>query len=178
MSTSEYNNLIANAQLYGVYHMFVFDIVESKKMLSAERQVAQEKMIQLMLSIYNSIKIIEENNSSKILVMEQDFNSYEANLTFEGFGMKTEPFILGDAFGFTIYRNTLSNEIIMDLFNYYCEKLSINFKFHIAHGFYETNDYALGVGKYFRGYCLDFLTNSSKEQYRKVLQKQYEKNGN
>lgn len=31
MSSYEYNDLIINAQLYGIYHMYTFDIVGSKK---------------------------------------------------------------------------------------------------------------------------------------------------
>ncbi len=134
-----------------------------------ERQRAQEKMIQLMLSIYDQIKEKEKASAFKILVMKEDFDSFTGKKTNQGFGMKVEPFLLGDAFGFTIYRDTLSNETIMNIFNYYCKSLDINFSFHTADGYYETNDYTLENKKYFRGYCIQYLTTLHKGEYKRTL---------
>ena len=48
MSTHEYNDLYLKCQDNGIYHMFVFDIINSKKMSSKNRYEAQIKMIELM----------------------------------------------------------------------------------------------------------------------------------
>lgn len=74
--------------------------------------------------------------------------------------MKSEPFIWGD---------TLSREYVLMIFDYYYKKLNINFNFHIADGYYETNDYELGGKKYFRGYCIDILSNLYKPCNSKLL---------
>lgn len=112
MSSLEYNDLFKKAQSCGLYHMYVFDIVGSKKMTSKVRSLAQMKLKQLMLNIYADIRQIENTSGCKILVFEKDFVQYSENYTLNGFGMKVEPFIFGDTFGFTIYRDTLNESII------------------------------------------------------------------
>lgn len=63
MSSYEYNDLFLKAQVNGIYHMFVFDVVNSKQMSSDERLLAQKQMENLMLSIYSYIKKL--NNIQK-----------------------------------------------------------------------------------------------------------------
>ena len=171
MSTFEYNDLYLKCQNTGIYHMFVFDMIGSKKMTFTYRKEAQEKMIELMLRIYKTIKNIEINENKKILVFEEDFVSYESNLPYKGFGFKQEPFIFGDTFGFTIYRNSLSKDKIYQIYHYYKENLDIEFDFHLADGFYETNDYTKGNTMYFRGYCMDLLSTFHKQETIKELTK-------
>lgn len=168
MSSNEYNDLFLKAQSIGIYHVFTFDIVDSKKMTRVERLSAQKTMIKLMTLIYSHIKSIEQEQNSKILVFEKDFSYYESNEKLTKFGMKIEPFVFGDTFGFTIYRNTLSIEDIKRIFYLYYSKLNIKFDFHIENGFYETNDYESGATKYFRGYCIDTLSNLHKSEYTNV----------
>ena len=46
---------------------------------------------------------------------------------------------------------------------------------HLADGYSETNNYEEGNEKYFRGYCIDLLSNLHKDynkEVRKALQKQ------
>lgn len=171
MSSYEYNDLFLKAQFSGIYHVFTFDIVDSTKMTNDERMLADKMMKKLMMSIYSHIKSIENENNSKILVFEKNFIHYGTNEILIEFGMKIEPFVFGDTFGFTIYRNTLSNEDIKKIFDLYYLKLDIKFDFHIADGFYETNDYELGATKYFRGYCIDILSNFHKLEYSKLKKK-------
>lgn len=175
MSTYEYNDLFLKAQENGIYHLFVFDIVNSKKMNSIDRLTAQEQMIELMLNMYSHIAKIEKETNSKILVFEENFNHFECREKSTGFGMKVEPFLFGDTFGFTIYRDSLSNENIKNIFDFYYKKFNIKFNFHVANGFYETNDYKLASTKYFRGYCIDVLSNINKPEY-KALKKKFSKN--
>lgn len=67
----------------------------------------------------------------KKLVFEDDFYS-----TFEpirrGFGLKQEPFIIENMFGFTVYRDSISTETIYYLYEKYKEELGIEFDFHLA----------------------------------------------
>ena len=48
MSTFEYNDLYLKCQNSGIYHMYIFDIKDSKKMTSSKRKEAQ-------LSAFNNI---------------------------------------------------------------------------------------------------------------------------
>ena len=170
MSSIEYNDLFLLSQETGKYHMFTFDIVGSKKMDKETRTKAQYKMIKLMKSMYQLLTEIQEKTRKQILVFEEDFVPYDSGISFKGFGMKQEPFIIGDVFGFTIYRDSIDKDIIMKIYEYFKNSLDIDFDFHLADGYYETNDYAEGGTKYFRGYCIDVLSNFHKEQLQKELE--------
>lgn len=164
MSTFEYNDLFVLSQDSGRYHVYTFDIVNSKKMDAEVRKIAQEKLIKLMMSIYQLIGEIQEKLGIQILVFDDDFVTYDSGLPLNGFGMKREPFLIGDTFGFTIYRDTLDNDTILSMYEYFRNKLDIDFDLHISDGYYETNDYGEAGTKYFRGYCIDLLSNFHKEK--------------
>ena len=55
MSTSEYHDLFLKCQDTGLYHVFTFDMVNSKNMSIEYRKNAQPKLISLMLKIYEEI---------------------------------------------------------------------------------------------------------------------------
>lgn len=169
MSTFEYNDLYLKCQDTGIYHMFVFDMIGSKKMPTTYRQEAQLKMLDLAQKMYEEIEKIQIKTEKKILVLEEDFVTLKSGLPYRGFGMKQEPFILGDTFGFTVYRDSIKAETIYYLYEKIKQELNIDFDFHVANGFYETNDYALGGTKYFRGYCIDILSTLHKERTQKAL---------
>lgn len=171
MATSEYNDLFLLCQETGKYHMFTFDIVNSKKMDNLTRKIAQEKLIDLMRSIYQVIFEIQEKTGKQILVFEEDFVTFDSNLPLKGFGMKREPFLIGDTFGFTIYRDSLDKDVVLSIYEYFRVSLNIDFDLHINDGYYETNDYSEGNTKYFRGYCLDALSNFHKDKNVKEINK-------
>lgn len=169
MSTYEYNDLFIKCQGTGKYHVFTFDIEDSRKMDNKTRNDAQVKLIKLMKCIYTMIKDIEKKSGKNILVFEDDFVSFDSGLSTKGFGLKQEPFLFGDTFGFTIYRDSLDNSVVFAIYKYFKKSLNIDFNFHIAHGYYETNDYSLGGTKYFRGYCIDLLSTMHKKDTKNEL---------
>lgn len=169
MSTYEYNDLFINCQDTGKYHMFVFDIENSKQMDDQTRMQAQYQIIDLSLTMYKKLQEKEKEENRQILVFEKDFNHFWEEKKYKGFGVKTEPFLYGgDTIGFTIYRDSVSEEEVMSIFEKTKEELGIKFNMHSANGYYETNDYKEGATKYFRGYCVDLLGNIHKEKYSDV----------
>ena len=96
MSTNEYHNLFLKCQGTGKYHMFCFDRVNSRLEDPKIKQGIQEKMIELMNSIYSSIQEIEKQKNIKILVQEEGFVSFDSKERPKGFGNKREPFVYGD----------------------------------------------------------------------------------
>ena len=173
MSTHEYNDLFLKCQETGKYHLFTFDIKDSKKMSKKERLEAQYKLIELILMMYRMIQEKEKIENKKILVFEKDFVKL-GDTKLNVFGYKQEPFIYGDVIGFTVYRNTITEKEVLEIFNKCIIALNINFDFHLANGYYETNDWELGNNQYFRGYCIDLLPNLHKpynEKIRKELKK-------
>ena len=171
MSTYEYNDLFLKCQDNGKYHVFIFDIKNSKKM--ADRINARYKLIELNIMMYRMIQEEEKKQNKKILVFEEGFTKFGDN-RLNNFGYKQEPFIYGDLIGFTVYRDTITKQSVLNIFNKAKAFLNINFEFHIADGYYETNDYLEGITKYFRGYCIDLLSNLHKP-YNNGVRKQLEK---
>ena len=110
MSTHEYNDLFLKCQDTGIYHVFTFDIKNSKKMTKTERIIAQYKLIKLSVLMYQEIENIEKKENSKILVFEKDF-TYIGESRKNVFGYKQEPFIYGDLIGFTVYRDKIEKRI-------------------------------------------------------------------
>ncbi len=171
MSTFEYNDLFIKCQDTGRYHMFVFDMVGSKTMPADYRNHAQILMIQLAVSIYSTLQNMEQQLEKKILVFEEDFVHFGEDRSYQGFGFKQEPIVFGDTFGFTIYRDSIDSDTVYHIYEEEKDKLGIDFEFHTADGFYETNDYGLGSTQYFRGYCFDVLSNFHKKETIKTLEK-------
>ena len=88
-----------------------------------------------------------------------------------GFGFKQEPFIFGDLIGFTVYRDMITTEEVIDIFNSCKKTLKIDFEFHISDGYYETNNYIEANDKYFRGYLIDLLSKLHKPHNKEVRKK-------
>lgn len=168
MSSFEYNDLFCKCQSFGIYHMFTFDIKGSKKMTFEERNIAEIKLVKLMLMMYNTLLEEEKKLNKKILVFEENF-SYFGETRVNDFGMKQEPFLYGDMFGFTVYRDSISNDEIINFLKKLMCFLEIDFCFHCADGYYETNDWTEANTKYFRGYCIDLLSNLHKPINEKVV---------
>ena len=170
MSSYEYNDLFLKCQNTAPYHVFTFDIVGSKKM--KDRNQAQKQLQKLALLTYKCLEQLEKEKGIKILVRP----FYQPNASKTGYTQENkEPVIIGDLLYFTIYRGTLTREEVLEIFNCCKAELNINFEFHYADGYYETNDWREGQDKYFRGYCIETLSTLHKD-YNKTLRKKLENN--
>ena len=165
MSYEEYIDLFVGSQETGIYHMYTFDIVKSREMDVVLRQASQEKLVVLMEKMYQELENLEIALNRKILVKEDTINRFN-NLP--------EPFLYGDAIGFTVYRDSISREIIIDLFEKICNELNIDFSFHISDGYYETNKYEEGGELFFRGYAFSIISNLHKNRIQKLIKKFHE----
>ena len=63
----------------------------------------------------------------------------------------------------------MDTDFIYYLYEKHKQELGIEFDFHLADGYYETNDYVEGKNKYFRGYCLDLLSTLHKKETKKEI---------
>lgn len=176
MATEEYIDLFIKSQDSAIFHMFTFDIVNSKAMPKELRNIAQEKMEALMLKLYKEIERIEKIYNKKILVKVDEIAPYNERYNVDRkFGMLYEPFILGDMFGFTIYRNSLNKEVIIKIYAKLRKDLNIDFDFHINDGYYETNKYKEGGILFFRGYAIDIISNYHKAEIQTLISKENKK---
>ncbi|MBQ3020881.1 MAG: hypothetical protein IJD92_01495 [Bacilli bacterium] len=168
MSSFEYNDLFIKCQKYAPYHMFTFDIKDSKKMDKKTRLEAQYKLINLAKLNYKVLELIEKQTNKKILLRLEN----NSNIGFSFYD--PEQLVIGDLTYFIIYRNSMKREEVLEIFNFCKKILDINFEFHYADGYYETNDWCEGKTKYFRGYCLQTLSELHKpynDKLRKTLKK-------
>jgi len=170
MSTSEYYDLCYKAQnnLDAKYHIFVFDIKGSKEMPKEERCDAQVKMEELMLKMYAEIENIEIKEDREILLRECIVSYNDRNKVNKKFGMLFEPFLFADTFGFTVYKDSISREEVLEIYDKFKGELGINFSFNINDLYYETNDYSMGGILFFRGYAIDIASNLHKDYMSKV----------
>lgn len=171
MSSIEYIDLFIKAQnnMDANFHMFTFDIVGSKNLSTEELLEAEGLLQKIIIETYNIIYKKEQIDNKKILVYDKDFVRNDNIVTFipHEFGLKIEPFKLGDMVGFTIYKNSLSKEDVITIFDTVKEKYNYKYELHYANGYYETNNYIEGNTKLFRGYCIDILSNEHKKIYVK-----------
>ena len=131
-------------------------------------------MIKLMLKIFEQIKVIKQETNKKILLQEKEIVTYgDYSNMKRSFGLLMEPFIFGDTFGFTIYKNSLTKEEVLKIYEQYKKELNIDFEFHIKDGYYETNKWEEGNKLFFRGYCIDILSKYHKKNnpLKKILTK-------
>ncbi len=170
MAYNEYIDTFLCSQSTGAYHMIVFDIVNSKSINPSERKIIQRKLIELMRLVFNYLSNLEKITGKDILIKDQNFyrlwEQKEGNV-----GYLMDPILFGDCLGFTIYRDSLDKDSVIEIFNRYKEQLGINVDFHIADGYYETNDYSLGKEKCFRGYCFQILETAHKRETETALKK-------
>lgn len=183
MSYKEYIDLFKKAQIDGQYHMFVYDIINSRKNLTTEER---GKIVKLIFEVYKRIEEIEEKEHRSILHKSKNLiqgkikkqktengEIYEFDYTYLIKDKRLradllEPFYLvGDLYGFTIQRGTLNQEQVDYIFEKERKKLGIKHRFHKANGYYETDKYEEANTKYFRGYCIQQLEKLSKKQNNK-----------
>ena len=146
MAWEEYNDLFYSAQDKGKYHLFIFDIKNSRNGYNPL------EIRMLRNAIFSRLKLIENNLGVDIL-----------HIPFkEGRGYRDG--ILGDVFSIVIYRGTISNDEIYRIFTEEKEKLNIIYEFHYDDGYYETDDWILGNELYYREYGIAFLENRSKKK--------------
>ena len=170
MSTYEYIDLCKKAQNEkSKYRVFTFDIVNSKKMSKEDRNIASYKMDALMFKMYNEILNIEKRENRKILLKEGVVPYRDRHLVSKKFGLLYEPFIFADTFGFTVYNGSISEEEVLEIFDKCKLELKIDFYFHAYNLCYETNDYCLGNGLFFRGYAIDICSTLNKPIYSKIM---------
>lgn len=146
MAWEEYNDLFYLAQDKGKYHLFIFDIKNSKNGYDPA------KIQMLRDSILDRLNKLEVELGIKILhVPYEKARGYRDGR-------------LGDLFSIVIYRGTIKREDIYKIFTDEKYKLNIIYEFHYDDCFYETDDWVLGNTLYYREYGIAFLENRSKKK--------------
>ena len=166
MSSIEYSDMFLKVQELGdaPYHMFSFDIKDSRKMPPTKRLLAQYDLFLLSDLFKQELLNLEKDLNRKILLEESELKNTTELL-------KDNPFVFGDALVVTIYKDSLTVNNMCMLFNRLKDELKIKYDFNIAEALYETNDYGEGAHKLYRGYCAQILMELHKDNYKNVKKK-------
>ena len=158
MSFDEYQDMYEKCQDYAPYHMFLYDLKNSKQITDPRRQ---QQLKNLLYHVYHKIEKLEQKTHQVILHRSPLFSSHS-------FGYLQEPFLIdGDTIGFTVLRGQIDEELVDFIFEETKKELQIPYEFHKAHGFYETDEYAEGNHLYFRGYLIQELNTKHKKKFTK-----------
>lgn len=158
MSWMEYNDMWESAQRKGRYKLFVFDMKDSKK------QGYYYPYVSLFLyRIYFQIKDLEKERGHQILHTSELFNKGDRCDLLEPFNF------MGDFLGFTVLRDTISDEEVYQIVREAKKELQLPYQFHFGSGYYETDDYGERCEKYFRGYCMCYIEYQMKNHHPERL---------
>ena len=171
MSYYEYKSLFDRCQKDAPYHLFVYDMVNSRQVKDMNKR--QSDVARLLFAVYEEIKKLEKQTNKIILHRSKDLQYCKLKKEDGKYkiqrpenierGDLLEPFvILGDLIGFTIERGTLNPLQVDYIFEQKKKELGLNYSFHKANGFYETDKWEEADQKYFRGYCIQQLEEISK----------------
>lgn len=163
MSYSEYWDLFYDAQKKECpYRAFTFDVVNSRNQIEYIND--HKKFLEFVLYVYSCLENKEKSTNIKILL--NDRYNHKCNLTQKN-NLKLNdcnPIILGDMATYFVYNNSITTTRMIEIFKTGLEKFNISYPFHFATGIYETNIFAQGGTKLYKGYMPQMLEYISKKR--------------
>lgn len=172
MSYDEYFDLYLSAQENpdAPYYVVAFDIVDSKKMPQEKHTYLIYNFDNIMRYVYNKLLERQKELKRQVVIPDERFKR-----PWEAIERPTNQFIdpvaMYDSFYFTVLRGTVTKEEIMQWVNEYLAILNIEVSFHVADGYYETNEYGEGSTKFYRIYCLNILEKLNKPHIKEKLRR-------
>ena len=175
MSYDEYNDLMLKCQKTGKYRVFTVDISNSKGLYGPNMMEEYYNLYMLIERTYQDILMLEKELNKQILITDEGYKTAidEATLNNEG-QMPYDWFIYGDAVGITIHNGSIPPRIIYEIINLNIKEMGLIDDFHKCDLVYETNKYAEGHDKYFRGYAIQLSMNMHKLKPRPLNIKEEE----
>lgn len=173
MSYDEYLDLfkIAQENNNALYYVVSFDVVDSRKINKEKRKILQDNINIIIKYVYNQLLNREIELNKQVVIKDDRFIRPWDLKRLNNNGNYIDPLVFGDCFQFTVLRNTVSKEEIINWVEKCRKVLNMKESFHINDAYYETNNYEEGKDKLFRGYCLQILEESHKSETKKELKK-------
>ncbi len=181
MSYDEYLDLFILAQKNtdAMYYVVSFDTVNSKLLSKDKREALKNNIFSIVKYVYEKLLQKEKELNRQVVIHDERFYTPWSNEALVSLNHNyLDPSIFGDNFAFTIFRDTVSKDEIVEWVNECKRKLNMEEEFHIADGYYETNNYGEGGSKLYRGYCLQILERFHKPELQlrfKRVQKRLER---
>ena len=165
MSHTEYFDLFYKAQERPCkFRAFMIDVQNSKKLQNNWQEYM--KYFKCVDYITNTLcKLNKKENKEIFLQNERNvpvFFSNRANRPKNN--LDSNPMILGDCACFFTKENTISEEQFIKILQEAIKELDVTLSFHYMSGAYETESYAEGGRKLYKGYMLPILEDLSKKE--------------
>lgn len=172
MAYEEYFDLyiLAQENPNAPYYVVSFDTIGSQTMPIDKRNKLTKNILIIMKYVYEKLLIKEKELGKQIVIKDERFKR-PWDKTSSWNGNYVDPAIHGDSFKFTVLRDTVTKEEIIELVNQCKKLLNMDEEFHVADGYYETNNYEEGRTKFYRGYCLQTLEGLHKTSVRNEIEK-------
>ena len=191
MSYEEYFDIYKTAQSKKCpYRAFLIDVCHSKTVFKD----SPAKSIKLLkLFDYISLELLKKNVKTQVFRNDElnglnlalkdlglkgyYFEKYEETMKRAKFlkddknpfgNLISNPMITGDAACYLTNENTLTDEEFLDIVYDGIKKFDIDFDFHYLNAKYETDDYAEGGKKLYKGYVFPILEKLSKTQGKTI----------
>ena len=174
MSYEEYYDIFILAQQNknAPYYMVSFDVVGSKNVPEDEFVSFHQKLVFIISYVYKKLEDYEKETGQVVLIKDSRFFtpwSEEARETVDHNFM--DPKLSGDCFLFTVLRDTITKEQIVNWVYEAKNRVGLEQDFHIADGYYETNEFGEANEKLFRGYCIKILENYHKKSTKAKIKR-------
>ena len=168
--------LIAQKNPNALYYVISFEVKKSRLLSSDKRHRLTKNLDIIAKDVYNRLLQKEKELGIQIVIKDKRFyKPWDYNKNNSNF---MDPSIFGDNIIFTVLRNTITKEEIIDWVIEDKERLNMEENINIADGYYETNEYEEGSTKLYRGYCLETVANLHKPKVQKELKKLIKTLGN
>lgn len=162
MSYSEYFKMFYEAQKHDCpYRAFTFDVVDSRN--NKEYLTTKSKVYFQLLDYIYSLLEKEEKLTCKTILLKDDNNRKRIGCEEFINGNIYNPMWLGDMVTYFVYNGSISTERMMEIFAQGLRDFNINYSFHFSTGTYQTNNYAEGNDKLYKGYMPQILENINKK---------------
>ena len=180
MSYEDYYDIFILAQQNkeAPYYMVAFDVVGSKNVPVEDILPLRQKISYILITVYRKLEDYEKETGKQVLIKDSRFFppwSKEARETVDHNYM--DPDIIGDCFLFTVLRDTITKEQIVNWVYEAKNRVGLEQDFHIADGYYETNEFGEANEKLFRGYCMRILENYHKKETKAKIKRRKKKLG-
>ena len=161
--------LLAQENKDAPYYVVSFDVVDSRLLSHEEMELLLQHIFLITQYVYGKLLEKEKELNRPVVIHDERFYTPWTKGNMMNSNYK-DPSILGDNFEFTVLRDTVTKEEIVK-WVYECKKsLHMKEEFHIADGYYETNDYGERTTKFYRGYCLQVLERLHKKEVQEEIE--------
>ena len=143
------------------YRAFTFDVINSRCQ-KEYLETRATKFFKLLDVVYHLLEQEEINTNKKILLkdtLNQKFDITKPRVNNNEYN----PMILGDMLTFFVYNDSITTQRMLEIFSTALNMCNINYPFHFKTGVYQTNVYAEGTSKLYKGYMPQLLEKLSKK---------------